>query len=655
MRDHSIFICHFAVCNRGDIMGGTGVNMPKTTDDHNAEHLHAMRHSLAHIMANAIQHLWPQAKFGVGPVVENGFYYDVDLGQDSLSDEDFKRIEKEMHGIINAKQPFERSQKPIDEAIKWAKQAQQPYKEELLNDLKRAGTTVAKDLDQAELGTIASGDSRVETVSFYTNDDFTDLCRGPHVATTGDTGAFKLMRVSGAYWRGKEGNPQMQRVYGLAFATKEELNNHLQMLEEAKKRDHRKLGQELDLFVFSDLVGSGLPLFTPRGTVLRQALSDFSNQLRQSRGYQKVWIPHLTKKDLYEASGHWAKFGDELFEVQSKETSDMLYLKPMNCPHHTRLYASQQRSYRDLPVRYLETTTVYRDEKSGELGGLSRVRSITQDDSHAFIRQDQIEAEINSLLEAAGELYATVGMDLRVRLSYRDDSDAYLGQKDLWENAQKQLKAAVVAAKLDYYEQAGEAAFYGPKIDFMATDALGREHQVATVQLDFVMPERFGLEYAAADGSLQTPVMIHSALLGSIERFLSVYIEHTAGRFPVWLAPEQIRVATLNQEDQVVDFAQKVVDQATQMGLRATLDNASQSVGKKIRAAELLKVPYTVVIGNKELESGQLIPRIRSDIVVTTNGEHPVTVDEFLGTVANEAKSRVSHTSLYGSASQPKD
>jgi threonyl-tRNA synthetase len=333
----------------------------------------------------------------------------------------------------------------------------------------------------------------------------------------------------------------------------------------------------------------------------------------------------------------------------------MLYLKPMNCPHHTRLYASQQRSYRDLPVRYLETTTVYRDEKSGELGGLSRVRSITQDDSHAFIRQDQIEAEINSLLEAAGELYATVGMDLRVRLSYRDDSDAYLGQKDLWENAQKQLKAAVVAAKLDYYEQAGEAAFYGPKIDFMATDALGREHQVATVQLDFVMPERFGLEYAAADGSLQTPVMIHSALLGSIERFLSVYIEHTAGRFPVWLAPEQIRVATLNQEDQVVDFAQKVVDQATQMGLRATLDNASQSVGKKIRAAELLKVPYTVVIGNKELESGQLIPRIRSDIVVTTNGEHPVTVDEFLGTVANEAKSRVSHTSLYGSASQPKD
>ncbi|MEO8785193.1 MAG: threonine--tRNA ligase, partial [Candidatus Saccharimonadales bacterium] len=301
------------------------------TDDH----LHPMRHSLAHIMANAIQHLWPEAKFGVGPVVKDGFYYDVDLGNDNLSDEDFKKIEKEMHGIINAKQPFVKSDKPIDEAIKWAQDAKQPYKEELLNDLKRAGTTVAKDLDPGELGTITTGDSKADSASFYTNGDFTDLCRGPHVAATGDTGAFKLMRVSGAYWRGKEGNPQMQRVYGVAFASKEDLNKHLQMLEEAKKRDHRKLGQELDLFVFSDQVGSGLPLFTPRGTILRDELADFSNQLRQSRGYQKVWIPHITKKDLYETSGHWAKFGDELFLVKSQETSDELVMKPMNCPHHT--------------------------------------------------------------------------------------------------------------------------------------------------------------------------------------------------------------------------------------------------------------------------------------------------------------------------------
>lgn len=631
-------------------MNKTGSNMANTDD-----HLHPMRHSLAHIMANAIQHLWPEAKFGVGPVVKDGFYYDVDLGEQSLSKEDFKKIEKEMHGIINAKQPFTRSEKPIDEAIKWAKDAKQPYKEELLNDLKRAGTTVAKDLDSGELGTITTGDSKATTASFYTNGDFTDLCRGPHVANTGSTGAFKLMRVSGAYWRGKEGNPQMQRVYGVAFANKEDLNQHLHMLEEAKKRDHRKLGQELDLFVFSDQVGSGLPLFTPRGTILREALADFSNQLRQARGYQKVWIPHITKKDLYETSGHWAKFGEELFLVKSQETSDELVMKPMNCPHHTQLYAGQARSYRDLPIRYLETTTVYRDEKSGELGGLNRVRSITQDDSHAFVTKDQIEAEINSLLEAAHQLYSTVGMNLRVRLSYRDDGDAYLGSKDLWESAQKQLKAAVVANKLDYFEEPGEAAFYGPKIDFMATDALGREHQVATVQLDFVMPERFGLEYAASDGSSQHPVMIHTALLGSLERFLSVYIEHTAGRFPVWLAPEQIRVATLNQEDKVVEFAQKLVDQATQMGLRASLDNASESVGKKIRNAEVMKVPYTVVIGNKELESGQLTPRIRSDIAVATSTEHPVSAEEFLGTIANEAKARVNHTSLYGSSGKTKD
>ncbi len=615
--------------------------------------LHPMRHSLAHIMANAIQHLWPEAKFGVGPVVKDGFYYDVDLGKDSLSDEDFKKIEKEMHSIINAKQPFEKSEMPVDEAITWAKRGKQPYKEELLNDLKRAGTTVAKDLDTDELGTITEGDSQVENVSFYTNGDFTDLCRGPHAPDTGRTGAFKLMRVSGAYWRGKEGNPQMQRIYGVAFDTKDELNNHLQMLEEAKKRDHRKLGQELDLFVFSDLVGAGLPLFTPRGTVLRGELELFSNELRQRYGFEKVWIPHITKKALYETSGHWAKFGDELFLVKSQETSDELVMKPMNCPHHTQIYASQPRSYRDLPIRYLETTTVYRDEKSGELGGLNRVRSITQDDSHVFCLNDQIEEEMNNLLEAANDLYTTVGMDLKVRLSYRDDSDAYLGDKKLWESAQKQLKNAVIANNLEYFEQEGEAAFYGPKIDFMATDALGREHQVATVQLDFVMPERFGLEYTDSDGDKKHPVMLHSALLGSIERFLSVYIEHTAGKFPVWLAPEQIRVATLNQEEETVAFAQKLIEQAKGMGLRATLDNTSESVGKKIRSSEMMKVPYTVVIGGKEIETNSVMPRIRKDLEVSAV-EEPIGIKEFLKTVANEAKSRVQMTSLHGVATSHK-
>lgn len=602
------------------------------------DNLQAMRHSLAHIMATAVQKLWPEAKFGVGPAVENGFYYDIDLGETKISDEDFGRIEEAMQEVIKADLPFERFEKPIDEAIRWAKDVQQPYKEELLNDLKRAGTTVAKDLDSAELGTIASGDSAVENVSFYKNGEFTDLCRGPHVDSTGKVGAFKLMRVAGAYWRGNENNAQMQRLYGVAFATPKELRQYLDMLEEAKKRDHRKLGREMDLFIFSEMVGSGLPLFTPRGTVLREELARFSNQLREEHGYQKVWIPHITKKDLYEASGHWAKFGDELFLVKSQETSDEFAMKPMNCPHHTRIYASQPRSYRDLPIRYLETTTIYRDEKTGELGGLSRVRSATQDDSHAFCREDQIETEINNLLKVANQLYSTVDMKLRVRLSYRDDTDAYLGSPELWASAQQQLKNAVLANNLEYFEQAGEAAFYGPKIDFMVTDAIGREHQLTTVQLDFVMPERFGLEYTSEDGSTKQPVMIHSAQLGSIERFLSVYIEHTAGRFPVWVAPEQIRLITVNQEDPTVQFADELRAKAVALGLRINVDNSNESVGKKIRAAEVAKVPYTIVAGEKEISSGEVVPRIRKDIAGAES--RPILINDFLDVVAKETKNR---------------
>ncbi len=612
----------------------------------NRDNLYAMRHSLAHIMATAIQHLWPEVKLGVGPVVENGFYYDVDLGPETkLSEDDFARIEEEMHRVIKAAEPFERFMMPVGEAVEWAQKYNQPYKEELLNDLQREGTTVAKDLDSAELGLSANGESKVDEVSFYRNGDFTDLCRGPHVEATNKVGAFKLMRVAGAYWRGNETNPQMQRVYGVAFETPKELRQYLDMLEEAKKRDHRKLGQELDLYVTSELVGSGLPIFTPRGTVIREELAGFSNALREAYEFQKVWTPHMTKKDLYEASGHWAKFGDELFLVTSQETSDELVLKPMNCPHHTRIYASQPRSYRDLPVRYLETTTDYRDEKTGELGGLSRVRALTQDDSHVFCRQDQIEQEINQLLACANDLYDTVGMKLRVRLSYRDDSDAYLGDANLWESAQEQLKNAVVSNKLEYFEQDGEAAFYGPKIDFMVTDAIGREHQLATVQLDFVQPERFGLEYTAEDGNPQQPVMIHSALLGSIERFMSVYIEHTAGKFPVWCAPEQVRVLSVNQEPGTLEYVEKLRLRGKELGLRIVADNSNESVGKKIRAAELGKVPYTIVAGEKEVGGGELMPRIRKDLIVNDEAKS-YTVDEFLKTVANEAKMRVNKTSL---------
>ena len=587
-----------------------------------------MRHSLAHIMAQAVQHLWPQAKFGVGPAIEQGFYYDIDLGDVTISEADFGTIEKEMRRIIARDLPFTRRDVPVDEAIAWAKEADQPYKVELLNDLKRSGTTIAKELAGEALGSAAEGESKVKTVSLYSQGDYTDLCRGGHVESTGKVGAFKLLRVAGAYWRGDETRPQMQRLYGVAFATQAELDSYLQMREEAKKRDHRKLGKELDLYTMSPLVGVGLPLFTPRGTILRDKAAQLSNQLREKYGFSKVWTPHITKKDLYETSGHWAKFGDELFLVTSQETSDKMALKPMNCPHHTQIFASQPRSYRDMPVRYLETTTDYRDEKTGELGGLSRVRSLTQDDSHVFCRPDQIEQEMSNLLACAEELYHIVGMKLRVRLSYRDEGEGYLGAPELWQSAQAQLKAAVMAKQLDYFEQEGEAAFYGPKIDFMATDAIGREHQVATVQLDFVQPERFGLEYTDEAGDMARPVMIHSALLGSIERFLSVFIEHTAGWFPFWIAPEQVRILTINNTvEDYVDEITSVLKTVVLMRpikyneVRYTTDMRNESLGKKIREATVVKIPVQIIVGPRDKANRQVSVR-------TQQGETTVPLEE---------------------------
>ena len=590
--------------------------------------LYAMRHSLAHITAQAVKRIWPDAKFGVGPVVEKGFYYDIDVPSVSISEEDFAKIEAEMYKIISENYRFVREDKSIEDAIAWAHDQKQPYKEELLNDLWRSGTTIAKNLDSKELGLATDGESKVSEVSFYTDGDFTDLCRGPHAESTGKVGAFKLMRVAGAYWRGDEHKPQMQRLYGVAFATKQELDEYLNMLEEAKKRDHRKLGRELDLYTISPLVGAGLPLFTQRGTVLREKAAQLSNDLRESHGFKKVWTPHITKKDLYEKSGHWAKFGDELFLVQSQETSDKMALKPMNCPHHAQIFASRPRSYRDMPMRFLETTTDYRDEKTGELGGLSRVRSLTQDDSHVFCRPDQIEQEINGLLDCAQELYSVIGMKLRVRLSYRDDGDGYLGAPELWASAQQQLKSAVVARALDYFEQTGEAAFYGPKIDFMATDAIGREHQVATIQLDFVQPDRFELEYSTSDGGVERTVMIHCALLGSIERFLSVFIEHTGGWFPFWIAPEQVRILTIN--DSVNDYLTEVelaiknivlMKPIKYNELRYTVDDRNESLGKKIREATSWKVPVQLIIGPKDRDKREVSVR-------TQDGERKVAFNE---------------------------
>ena len=592
------------------------------------EELKSMRHSLAHIMAQAIQHLWPQAKFGVGPAIDNGFYYDIYLDNGTISEADLPKIEEEMRKIVAANYPFERRDVSVAEAIDWAISGDQSFKVELLNDLKRSGTTVASELAGEKMGSVSDGDSKVETVSLYSQGDYTDLCRGGHVDSTGKVGAFKLTKTAGAYWRGNENNPQMQRIYGVAFATQEELDEYLNRLEIAKQRDHRKLGKELDLYTTSPLVGIGLPLFTPRGTILRDIVAQYSNQLRQKFGFEKVWTPHITKKDLYETSGHWAKFGEELFLVKSQETSDEMALKPMNCPHHTQIFASRPRSYRDMPVRYLETTTDYRDEKTGELGGLNRVRSLTQDDSHIFCRTDQIEGEINNLLSAARELYGSINMRLRVRLSYRDESDSYLGDLSLWDSAQNQLKSAVEKVGLDYFEQEGEAAFYGPKIDFMATDAIGREHQVATVQLDFVQPQRFGLEYADNDGNFTTPVMIHCALLGSVERFLSVFIEHTGGWFPFWAAPEQVRILTIN--DTVLEYVDKITTILSDITLmepvryndvRFTIDSRNESLGKKIREATSMKIPVQLIVGPKDMEANEVSVR-------TQSGEEKISLEQ---------------------------
>lgn len=591
------------------------------------EQLHAMRHSLAHITAAAVKRLWPHAKFGVGPVVENGFYYDIDLGDTTISEANFGKIEKMMRRIIAEGQEFERFLMPIDEAIVWAQENGQPYKEELLNDLKRSGTTVAKDLDAEELGTIAESDAALHEVSFYRNGDFTDLCRGPHVVNTKDVGAFKLLRVAGAYWRGNENNPQMQRLYGIAFATQEDLDQYLTMLEQAKQRDHRKLGKELDIYTSSSLIGAGLPLFTPRGTVLREKLNELAQSYRIKNGYEKVWIPHIAKLETYKTSGHFEKF-PELLKFTSTESGDELALKPVNCPHHTQIFAGRPRSYRELPVKYLETTTVFRDEKSGELGGLNRVRAITQDDAHVFCTDEQVEGVFAELIQSAQEMYALLGLKLSLRLSFRDDGDSYLGDPAVWETAQNAIQSLAEKFQLEYEVGIGEAAIYGPKMDFLATDALGRKTQLATVQLDYAQPERFQLEYTAEDGTKKRPIMVHCALLGSIERFMSIYIEHTGGWFPLWAAPEQVRILTIN--DTVLDYVEDIEGVLSEVilmepvkynELRFTRDDRNESLGKKIREATTWKIPVQLIVGPKDKENREVSVR-------TQAGEEKIALSE---------------------------
>ena len=548
------------------------------------EYLNNLRHSCAHLVAAAVIDLYPGAQNAIGPAIEDGFYQDFDLGDHVISEDDLPRIEEKMKKILESWDSMNEetvAPEKAKEVFHWNQ-----YKREIVDDILARG----------------------EQVKLQTSGSFIDLCRGGHVKKPKEElKYFKLLSVAGAYWKGNEKNKMLTRIYGTAFEVKDELDKHLTLLEEAKKRDHRKLGRDLDLFYFSDLVGRGLPLFTPKGTVLREELNAFSQGLRQKRGFQKVWIPHITKNDLYKTSGHWDKFGDELFLVKSQETNDELVMKPMNCPHHQQIYASRPRSYKDLPIKYLETTTIYRDEKAGELLGLSRVRSVTQDDSHIFSTPEQISDIFQMLIEISKEFYQALDMKFRVRLSYRDphEPDKYLGDPKLWESAQEIIQKIAQQNKLEYYEAPGEAAFYGPKIDFMILDALGREWQIATAQLDFVQPSRFSLKYTDKDGVEKIPVMIHYALVGSLERFLAVYIEHTAGNFPLWLAP--IQVAVLPVSDKINDVARKMFELFNEADIRVELDTEAKTLPAKIREWTLKKVPYMCIIGHKEAEKGDSI------------------------------------------------
>ncbi len=587
-----------------------------------ADTLHNLRHSLAHVLAQAVVKLWPKTKLTIGPPIDYGCYYDFQFAE-PISENDFSAIEKEMRRIINQGQTFRCDTLPVKDAVKFWKEKEQPFKVELVEDLVK--------------------NEGVETVTHYANigpkgeDTFVDLCRGGHVENLKEIAAdgFKIMSLAGAYWRGDEKREQLTRLYVAAFPSKAELQAYLTQLEEAKKRDHRKLGKELDLFTFSELVGPGLPLWTPKGTLLRNALDNFVWELRQARGYMRVTIPHITKKELYETSGHWQKFSDELFHIHTREGHEFC-MKPMNCPHHTQIFACQSRSYRDMPQRYAETTTCYRDEQTGELHGLSRVRAFTQDDAHVFCRPSQASEEILKIWEIVDTFYETVGFGkLKVRLSLHDPEhfEKYLGTPDMWAKAEGDLRGLAVARQANFFESPGEAAFYGPKVDFIATDAIGREWQVATIQLDINMPERFDLYCINEKGEQERIVMIHAAIMGSLERFLSIFIEHHAGLFPLWCAPVQMAilpVAGVHEE-----YAASVASELQKQGMRVVILDPAESLGKRIREGEKQKIPLILILGDKEVTAKGVAVR---NVKTKQQTEHSFA--DFLEKVVGDVKAR---------------
>jgi len=590
--------------------------------------IETIRHTLAHVMAYAVKQLYPDVKFGIGPIIENGFYYDFDLDH-TLNSDDFPKIEKIMQEIISNKIEVEHRYIPIDEAIEEARSSGQNYKVELLEDIKSGKriATTDEDIEQQKDGKI----------SFYTIDGFTDLCKGPHVKNTGDLpkDGFKLISVAGAYWRGSEKNPQMQRVYSVAFITKKELDNYLVMLGEAEKRDHKKIGKELGLFAFSPLVGSGLPLFLSKGEIIFHELEKFMRIEKESLGYKFVHIPHIAKAELYKKSGHFGKY-DAMMPIMTDQDGNQFVMKAMNCPHHFAIYNAEPHSYRDLPYRIAETTTVYRNEKSGELSGLVRVKSVTQDDTHHFVRHDQIQSEIEMILGLTDRIYRTFNLtDYSVQVSIRDPKhlENYFGDDKIWKKSEEILVEAVKKWGRPYVIKEGEAAFYGPKIDIMVKDSIGRNWQLTTVQLDFNQSENFNMRYVGEDGQEHAPAVLHVAILGAIERFMGVLIEHYAGAFPTWLAPVQVAILPITEKQN--KWANDIYKELSKSGIHTEINLDNETLGKKIRQAELQKIPYLLVIGDKEVKSKAVAVRQRNKGDI---GQMPL--EEFVEKIKSEIRDK---------------
>lgn len=537
----------------------------------------ALRHSAAHLLAAAVMQLWPDTKRAIGPAIEDGFYYDFEFSH-AISETDMVRIEEKMHEIGKTWKAFVREEVSENEARKRVKG--NPYKENIIDEITQKG----------------------EEITFYTSGSFSDLCRGGHIDDPSQLRHFKLLSIAGAYWRGDEKNKMLTRIYGTIFPTREGLDEYLHMQEEARKRDHRRLGKELDLFTFSSLVGSGMPLYTPKGALIRRLLNQYVEDVQTQEGYEQVWTPQIAKAELFKTSGHYEKYKEDMFRVISNYSEEEMYLKPMNCPQHTQIYASKPRSYRDLPLRFTDFAMLYRDERPGELNGLARVRSFSQDDCHIFCREDQVDEEIDRALTMTKKIMNTFGFSYRYRLSTRDQNhpEKYIGEGKMWDKVEAWAVEIMKRNNIPYYDGPGEAAFYAPKMDLMATDALGREWQLSTVQIDFFMPERFGLTYTAEDGKEKRPVMLHRAILGSVERFMMVLIEHYAGAFPLWLAP--VQVAVLPVSNKFDDLARRVLKSLIDVGIRAQLDTDNKTLGGKIRDWTLQKAPYLAIIGAKEQE-----------------------------------------------------